>query len=362
MPTMRYDRTPIKATRTDEGYIIDTPVLTRTGIFEYRDAATGKIRLEYRPPAAVFAQDSLRAYKTLPITDGHPGRVNSSNVKPHLCGTITSEGRQDGDNVVAEVVIHDTGPILAGKEELSVGYEVVLDETPGTTPDGKRYDAIQTSIKPNHLAIVAKGRAGNARLNLDASDDANLDDGAPKMTMVKVRLDSTGQSYDAAPEVANEVEKLRADLAAANAAKDTATARADSLQSDLDKAKADTDKVRQDAANAARARIELEAKAKELGVTFAQDASDRVIREAIIKHVRGATFNMDGKSDDYVNAAFDLAVVEKAAKVDNVARTRQTMNQDAGNGGTNQQDGSAAGARARLIEQQRKHAQVSATN
>lgn len=359
MGTMRYDRTVIKATRTDEGYIIDTPVLTRTGIFEYRDSATGKVRLEYRPPEAVFAQDSLKAYRTLPITDGHPGRVNSSNVKPHLCGTITSEGRQDGDNLIADVVIHDTGPILAGKTELSVGYEVVLDETPGTTPDGKRYDAIQTSIKPNHLAIVARGRAGNARLNLDASDDAEIENGVTQMTMVKVRLDSTGQAYDAAPEVANEVEKLRNELASANSAKDTATARADSLQADLDKAKADAERIRQDAAQAARARIELEAKAKELGVTFAQDAADRLIREAVVKHVRGATFNLDGKSDDYVNAAYDLAIADKAAKTENVAQARQAMNQDAA--GTPPQDHSASGARARFLEQQRNRGQVSVT-
>ena len=31
--TMRYDRVPIKAQRTPEGYIKDTPVITRTGVF-----------------------------------------------------------------------------------------------------------------------------------------------------------------------------------------------------------------------------------------------------------------------------------------------------------------------------------------
>ena len=41
LPTMeaiRYDRTEIKATRTDEGYLIDTPIVGRVGIQLYKNA------------------------------------------------------------------------------------------------------------------------------------------------------------------------------------------------------------------------------------------------------------------------------------------------------------------------------------
>lgn len=350
MKTLRFDRAPIKALRTDDGFILDTPVLTRTGIFVYKDAS-GKERLEYRPADAVFAADSLNAYKALPITDGHPGKVNSSNVKPHLCGTVTSEGRRDGENLVADIVIHDTGPILAGKRELSVGYEVTLDETPGVTPDGQRYDAIQLNIKPNHLAIVKAGRAGNARLNLDASEDDETGNEGLDMNMVKVRLDSTGQAYDAAPEVANELAKLQAQIATLTTAKDAAEARADSVQAALDTEKAKADQIRADAVEQVKGRIELEAQAAKLGVKFAQDATDRVIREAVIKHVRGDAMRLDGKSDDYVVAAFDMAVAEKHERTATVATARQAMNQDAatGAGAPAKKGTSAADARARML-------------
>src|SRR5690606_10908963 len=113
---------------------------------------------------------------------------------------------QDGNDLAADIVIHDPSPVDAGKKELSCGYEVTFDETPGVSPEGERYDAIQTSIKPNHLALVFRGRAGNARLNLDAADEAanNLEGNS---IMDKVRLDN-GLSYEAAPEVIHEVNRL----------------------------------------------------------------------------------------------------------------------------------------------------------
>jgi hypothetical protein len=48
----------------------------------------------------------------------------------------------------------------AGKRELSNGYRSTIDFTPGITPSGERYDAVQKEIRGNHVAVVAKGRAG----------------------------------------------------------------------------------------------------------------------------------------------------------------------------------------------------------
>ncbi|TFL14210.1 DUF2213 domain-containing protein [Pusillimonas caeni] len=347
--TMRYDRVPIKATRNDAGYIVDTPVLTRTGVFVYRDPQ-GQERREYRPPEVVFAADSLNAYKGIPITDGHPGKVTSKNVKQHIVGTVMSEGRQDGDDLAADIVIHDPSPVEAGKKELSCGYEVTFDETPGVSPQGERYDAIQTSIKPNHLALVLRGRAGNARLNLDAADEAANHQEEPS-AMDKIRLDS-GLSYEAAPEVIQEVNRLRQDLTAANADKDKAEARADTAEAKVTELEGQIEQVRQDAHDGAVARLKLEAQAKELGVEFKADAKDREIQEAIIKKVRGDSFKMDGKSDDYVAAAFDLAIAEKQVRQDTVAATRQAMNQDGGN--QTDQPMSASSARAKYVAGIRK--------
>lgn len=179
------------------------------------------------------------------------------------------------------------------------------------------------------------------------------------MTMVKVKLDSTGLAYDAAPEVAQEMDRLKAEVATAKAAADTASARADSLDAELTTTKASIDKIRQDSADAARARIELEAVAKTHGLTLKQDASDRAIREAVIKAVRGDGFNMDGKSDDYVAAAYDLAREEGDKRKKTVAESRRAMNQDASPNPTNKEDAedknvSASTARARYLASLRK--------
>ena len=338
---IRYDRAPIKAKRTDEGFIKDSPVLTRTGVFIYRNH-DGSERREYRPPEEVFKADSLEAYAGIPITNGHPGKVTSANAANHTIGTVLTPARQDGDNLIADIVIHDVAAVNAGSKELSVGYELDLDETPGITPDGERYDAIQRNIKPNHLAIVRKGRAGNARLNLDGNEEDAGNNG--DVTMTKLRLDN-GIEYDAAPEVIQAYNKLNQDKAEIVAAKDKAEARADSAEADLKKLQEAQEQFKQDAVNQARERLNLEAVAKAHNVEFKQDATDRDIKAAVVKSIRGDSLPLDGKSDDYVAAAFDMAIAakEEADKASKVAGQRQDM----ADGG--KQSKSAAQIRAELI-------------
>ena len=89
-------------------------------------------------------------------------------MKDESIGTILSEGYRDGDDVRAEIIIHDTDSLKNYKmRELSCGYNLRLDETPGVW-EGQPYDAIQRDIEINHLALVDKARAGEqARLNID---------------------------------------------------------------------------------------------------------------------------------------------------------------------------------------------------
>ena len=338
---IRYDRAPIKAIRTDEGFIKDTPVLTRTGVFIYRNH-DGSERREYRPPEEVFNADSLAAYAGIPITKGHPGKVTSANAANHTIGTVLTPARQDGDNLIADIVIHNVEAVNAGNKELSVGYELDLDETPGIAPNGERYDAIQRNIKPNHLAIVSRGRAGNARLNMDGDEEAVINDG--DVVMTKLRLDN-GIEYDAAPEVIQAYNKLNQDKAEIVAAKDKAEARADSAEADLKKLQEAQEKFKQDAISQARERLNLEAVAKAHNVEFKQDATDRDIKAAVVKAIRGDSLTLDGKSDDYVAAAFDMAITakEEADKASKVAGQRQDM-ADGGNHGK-----SAAQVRAEII-------------
>jgi hypothetical protein len=60
-----------------------------------------------------------------------------------------------------------------GSHELSCGYDCDIVKESGTTPEGERYDCIQTNIVYNHLAIVPRGRAGiAAQLRYDSADVA----------------------------------------------------------------------------------------------------------------------------------------------------------------------------------------------
>lgn len=167
----RFDSIPLSDTYfTPEGYLIDNPILTRVGIFEYHNP-DGTIRRELRLPEEVFAAESLASYKGKPVILTHEaGLVDVDNVQQEHIGTILSEGIQDGDNVRAQIVIHDAESLDYGLRELSLGYTQTPDETPGVW-NGQPYDAIQRNIQINHLALVEKARAGEqARLNIDREE------------------------------------------------------------------------------------------------------------------------------------------------------------------------------------------------
>ena len=350
MSVARYDRAPLSARYDENGYLEDSPVLTRTGVFTYRDGKGG-IRRELRRPEDVFAQDSLQSYRNKPITKGHHGEVTAATVKKHQIGTVTSEGRQDGSDVTGDIVIHDPRVVKQdGWKELSVGYLVDTIEEPGEY-NGERYDAIQTNIRVNHLAVVPTGRAGNARLNLDAADAATpTDDDEGDPTMDKVRLDN-GIEYDAAPEVGQAYKQARADLDDANTKLEQEKARADAAEKAKTDAEGQVEQIKQDAVKQARTRLELEAQAKEHKVEVKQDAEDRDIKEGVIQAIRGDGADLSDKADAYVDAAYDLAVADAGKRRDDAANQRKVstgINQDGAPA-----KGGAAGAREKMAARMR---------
>ena len=169
---------------TEEGYLVDHPILTSCGIFEYTNP-DGSIRRELRLPEYIFDEKSLKTYRGKPIIITHEaGVVDKTNVDDEQIGTILSDGIPDGDGIRAEIIIHNTDAMeKCGLRELSLGYNLDLVEEPGEW-NGELYDAIQTNIVINHLALVASARAGEqARLNIDGSDEPILKGG--KLQMAK---------------------------------------------------------------------------------------------------------------------------------------------------------------------------------
>lgn len=307
----RYDYADLKATKTDEGFLHDTPVVGRVGIQEYRKT-DGTMRRELRLPENVFNLDSLASMRGKPITVDHPkgGKVTSKDAHRVTIGTILTEGKQDGDNLRTDIVIHNPDA-MGDRKQLSLGYKCDMDETPGTHPVYGAYDAIQGPPTINHLSVVRSARAGSiAKLNLDSLDQEDFSTQQEQQTMstVKVKLDS-GLEYDAAPEVLVALEKLRSD------AKDTATqlaviptltAERDVLKARVDGFPAELTKAQEQGKADAEAKVKLDAVAVSLKVDT-KDKSARQIKEAVIKAVTPKLV-LDGKDDAYVDTAYDMAV------------------------------------------------------
>lgn len=336
----RYDFGELNARRTDEGYLLDTPIVARTGILTYRNP-DGSTRKELRLPDQVFNKDSLESFKGKPITLTHPKEVvNPKNYKRYAIGTMLSAGvRKDNDNLAVDIIIHEPDRI-GDFRELSLGYDVDLDETPGIY-NGERYDAIQKNIRINHLSVVKRGRAGAvARLNLDSDEElepeVNIQPSEGKKKMPMIRLDN-GCEYEAPQEIIAHVEKLRTDNAAnsskvkelteANsklqAQKDTLQSRVDGIDEEVKtKVEAIADKTRADEAE--RATVE------KVAAAFKVDCKDKSIKDIKIAVLTSANkaFKADGKDDVYINAAFDTV---SAMRTDAMASQRSAGIVNVGN-------------------------------
>jgi len=313
----RYDYIELKADVSKEGWIRDKPIVTRAGIFEYR-TADGKVKREFRSADEVFKADSLNTLAGIPITDGHRGIIDNSNANG-IIGTVLSPGVKDDENVLAEVIIHDANK-LGKRRELSLGYVCETKEVAGVY-NGQRYDCEQINIRYNHLAVVTKGRAGNARLRLDSADDAvngyfeiekepDMAD-AIALKFATIRLDEI--DYSAAPEVVNAYRKAREEIAALQKRFDTLEAERDSFKSKLADSAKEIATIRSTARSEIKARLDLETIAKNYSVKCDESDSDRAVREKILNKLN-PSLRFDGKSEDYVDSAFDIAMSYESDK------------------------------------------------
>ena len=183
---MRYDSARVKARFDENGFLVDTPVVARVGVQSYYQP-DGTERREFRPASEVFKPESLASYQGKPITLGHVF-VNPENAKSVVVGAVSGAGFRQDSNVVVPLTVYDKESIERAKSgvagELSVGYSTVDVETPGwgsndtgeykldgeyasqddIPPEWVRFDALQTNITVNHVAMVYEGTS-EARLS-----------------------------------------------------------------------------------------------------------------------------------------------------------------------------------------------------
>lgn len=155
--------------RTADGYLIAEAKSVRTGIQLYSGDEVGKPEMPivrvYRPADQVFADASLQSFTHAPVTMNHPDEaVTAANWKDLAIGEVSTAAKKDGEWVHLPLILKDAKAIAEveeGKRELSAGYTCELVWGDGVTPDGQQFDATQTNIKINHLAVVTRARAGS---------------------------------------------------------------------------------------------------------------------------------------------------------------------------------------------------------
>lgn len=152
------------------------------GVYVYVED-DGSIRREYVPVTTLWHADAVEGLRRAPVTLGHPPVfVDGTNFRQYVHGDVGDVERGPGDKVKILDLAARTAEIRAAISdpedpvvELSPGYFVDLDETPGVTPEGEEYDAVQVRREYNHLAVVTRARGGpEMRLRVDDQSDSAI--------------------------------------------------------------------------------------------------------------------------------------------------------------------------------------------
>jgi uncharacterized protein len=294
-----------KPRKTKDGYLVVDARICRTGIQLYTGDEVempdmGIVRV-YRPASEVFDKRTMKSLANKPITLDHPpDMVDASNWREYSVGQIGEDVVRDGDCVRVPMLLMDKRAIDAyekdGIRELSVGYSTELKFVPGTTPSGETYDAVQTAIRGNHLAVVPAARGGS---RLRIGDDHHQKEGANDMA-VKILIDGQSIVFDeelAAKHVQTFLGKLQTQIADAN--KKIADQAAEKEQEEEKKTRAEKDSAAKDGEIAV-----LKKQIDDFKKDFGTLVADRI--ELLMK----ANAAMGGKST--FNFDTDPAVIQRA--------------------------------------------------
>jgi hypothetical protein len=330
-----------KLKKTKEGYLKGTAYISKFNNVQRYFNSDGSERLEFRPKDEVLKQEALDSLKGIVITCEHPrdSFVDCTNVDKFTVG-YTGESIVINENKVGInlTITHKDAiaQIQRGKRGLSVGYTLSLKREDGVF-EGKKYTHIQENISANHLSIVQEGNAGpDVKINTDSMQEYRVDSLEFEMENEEVNMDSV-QENEVKEVVEDKVEekevvedkvedkaeeKVEAVVATNTDSLESAIKNLNSLVEKLTiiKNNNDSDKGFQEAVFA---RCNLLDNAKRvMNVDKLHDKSDRFVMEEVLKS-KDKTLNLDGKSEDYVKARFDLLI--ESVKKDPIKKQIQNL-------------------------------------
>jgi uncharacterized protein len=327
----------LKVEITKEGYLKAPATITRAGVFNYL-MPDGTVRRELRPPEEVFNPASMATIEGIPITNDHPkiGLLTPETAKDKTVGFTGENAFKEGDDLRDHLTFIDKetiDDIKDGKVELSAGYDIQeLEENPGVF-NGEPYDAIQRGIVYNHVAVVDRGRAGNAKIHLDseAAPNAGYQINIKKDKLMKI--DINGKEFEVSDEAGAAFNKFKADQEAKmkEMKKDTVKKdEYDTIKKDNDELKEKVKDLSSDGIRAKYDSLENENKGLKDQISKYKEAEDakkldavssiakkmlgddlkldglneiEIKKKVIESRVDG--INLEGESENYINSFFD---------------------------------------------------------
>ena len=180
-----FDRSSVRRTDTDGRLHVEMTNISKANVCPYlgreipayRELGLDPDRLYklYRDPDEL--ERAASTFDNIPVLSDHV-EVNALDHRPDLIiGTTGSESQfakpylRNSLAVWVKDAIDDIES--EEKKELSSAYRYRADMTPGTSPDGERYDGVMRDIIGNHVALVKEGRAGPDVVVGDSKEELN---------------------------------------------------------------------------------------------------------------------------------------------------------------------------------------------
>lgn len=206
------------------GYVeIKGNPISKVGVFPYLGREIGapdpdRVYSVYRPASELSDPECIDSFRLMPLVDEH-SMLGSEDQG------LTPAEKKGVQGVIGEDVYFDA-PYLRGnikiyseaakglvssntKRELSPGYRCIYDFTPGAF-DGEQYDAVQRTIRANHLALVEEGRTGPDVAVLDHMRFA-LDSNQLKEAVMADEMTGGGESLAKIKDLLDQLKPLMAE-------------------------------------------------------------------------------------------------------------------------------------------------------
>lgn len=171
---------------TPEGFLIVPAVIAKKTVLDYPEYGRKELMGD-----AIFEKSFIDSANGCPISfdhpenNGAPENVNNENYDKYIVGVVlTPEIDKEKEEVRANLKIFDKDVIELIKNddirELSQGYTCNLKFEKGIF-NGVPYDAEQTEIILNHIALVRNGRGGKNFTILNSNRKLNTNNGGKAM-------------------------------------------------------------------------------------------------------------------------------------------------------------------------------------